>query len=79
MDSAVATTPSSSCVAREWTDCGRAVGRYDGEGAIATGGSQSSCVVCPVATMPSSSCVAREWTDCGRAVGRYDGEGAIAT
>ena len=38
----MATTPSSSCVAREWTDFGKAVGRYDGEGAIATGGSQSS-------------------------------------
>ena len=32
----VATTPPSSCVARELTDFGRAVGRYDGEGAIAT-------------------------------------------
>ena len=33
---AVATTPPSSCVAREWTDSGKAVGRCDGEGAIAT-------------------------------------------
>ena len=33
---AVATMPSPSCVARELTDFGRAVGRYDGEGAIAT-------------------------------------------
>ena len=32
----VATAPSPSCVARELTDFGRAVGRYDGEGAIAT-------------------------------------------
>ena len=32
----MATAPSSSCVARELTDFGRAVGRYDGEGAIAT-------------------------------------------
>ena len=32
----MATMPPSSCVAREWTDFGKAVGRYDGEGAIAT-------------------------------------------
>ena len=32
----VATAPSPSCVARELTDFGNAVGRYDGEGAIAT-------------------------------------------
>ena len=48
----VATTPPSSCVAREWTDFGKSVGRYDGEGAIATctGGPQ------PVRLTPEAHC-----------------------
>ena len=86
----MATTPPSSCVAREWTDFGKAVGRYDGEGAIATCRGRVA-VLCDrwptregrtccdrpyVATAPSPSCVARELTDFGKAVGRYDGEGA---